>query len=348
MLKVKELTMIYDRRGISGLHKLNFDIKTGEHVALMGESGSGKSTLLNVLKNDIKDYQGHIQLEANKVLYLAAGDSLDNEKTVLENLVSCLQEEDLAEDQKINATRSLLSSLELTNEINQKAGSLSAGQYQRILLASLLIQKPDLLLLDEPFSHLDPKLKKELLKEIFELTKKDKTSVVYVTHSKDEAFEYADKIMLLQFGYLKAFAPHEELYQNPPNAYTAEYLFETNLVNAKVQSTDQDQINLQILGNKVLVTKESKHYLKLENLLSKDESYALFLIPPNILAQEMKDEASFSLLLKKFDQKLQGNLLKLNLTYEDTELFFYTPRNYQDTKNLFLHIEHCSLISNHF
>ena len=165
MIKVTHLTKQFDKRGIAGVHDLSFELNNGEVMAIMGPNGGGKSTLLNLLSQKLASESGEIMVD--KTICLFPGSDAPLEMNVLKFLTSSVTL-DIEEEKKIQLARDLADTFEFTFQLRQNLSELSSGQKQKILLARELINRPGLLLMDEPFTHLDPFTRKDILRGLFE------------------------------------------------------------------------------------------------------------------------------------------------------------------------------------
>lgn len=246
-LEVKNLTHLYDTRSTDGVKDLSFTINENQIVSLIGPSGSGKSSTLRLIKGLLKPQKGKINLNEDKVGYVAQSTTLDEEQTVfsfLEKETSYLNDQEKQESQ----IRSTLSTLQITNEIHSLIRTLSGGQRQRLIIASSLIHNPEIILLDEPFGHLDQVLRFDLIQDLFEIFKEKKISVLWVTHDTNEALAFSDRVLVLNFGKLIQDAPPAEIYKSPNNLFVASFI---GLKNTFVTSFNKKK-NSYFLFNKCI------------------------------------------------------------------------------------------------
>ncbi len=207
-MKIKSL---YKNFGELQLFKdFNFELKKGEITCILGQSGCGKTTLLNMIAG-LESYQGEI--ERVKVSYVFQEPRLIPNLTVKENLKMVC-----ADEQKIN---SILADTEILDKINDYPKTLSGGQAQRVSLCRAFLSEGELLLMDEPFSSLDLKLKIKLMRTFFDMQKKNHITTLFVTHDVEEALCLADRIVVISRGkivyddYLKGTIMREYGEPNP-------------------------------------------------------------------------------------------------------------------------------------
>ena len=221
MMQVQHLTRQFDKRGIAGLHGLSFNLDQGQVMGIMGPNGSGKTTLLKILSGAIKQDFGSIRLSGSVSLFSQSEPTVDI--NVQKLLVTSIKL-DIDEDKKIQLARDLADTFDFTFQLKQNFFELSTGQKQKILLAQELINHPTLLLLDEPFSHLDPFTRKDILKALFLYIRNKKITVLWVTHDLEDAFLYSDLIALMQFGKFEQIGSPLEIVRHPESLFVAKFV----------------------------------------------------------------------------------------------------------------------------
>ncbi|MCL6274173.1 ABC transporter ATP-binding protein [Muricauda sp. 2012CJ35-5] len=240
MLNVQISSFSYQKKPI--LEDINFQLDKGQHLALMGESGSGKSTLLKIIygilhvENSSIQWGDKVALGPNYNLvpgesymkYLSQDFDLMPYTTVSENIaqhLSVFEQESHAE-----RIQELLNLIELEAFANVKVKNLSGGQQQRVALARVLAQEPELLLLDEPFGHIDNFKRNTLRTKLFSYLRQKEITIITASHDTDDVLPYADHTMVLQNGSAIALDKTKTLYQNPPNYYVASLFGRVNEV----------------------------------------------------------------------------------------------------------------------
>lgn len=200
LLKIKDLSKNYHTKKDETLavDNFSFDLENGEFVAIVGPSGCGKSTILNILAGLDTKSSGEIILSDNtKMGYMLQQDALFNWKTVLENCLLGLEINKTLTKENKNYVLDLLNTYGLKDFINSYPNTLSGGMRQRVALIRTLATKPDLLLMDEPFSALDYQTRLSVSDDVYQIIKKEKKSAIMVTHDIAEAISMADKIIIL-------------------------------------------------------------------------------------------------------------------------------------------------------
>ncbi len=234
-------------QGQQVLKGLNLHVQQGEIIALLGASGCGKTTLLRAIAGLHPISQGKISIngrllsghhccvpsEERGVGMIFQDYALFPHLSVADNILFGVKGLSRAECNK--RLSEMLALVKLDGLENRYPHELSGGQQQRVSIARALAYEPELLLLDEPFSNIDAKVRHEMMLEIRSILKQRNVSAIFVTHSKDEAFVFADKLALFNRGHIEQYGEPEQLYRTPSNKYVAAFLGDVNFVPAKVQ-----------------------------------------------------------------------------------------------------------------
>lgn len=230
MIRAENLFLKFDKRGIAGIHQLSFTLDKGEILGIMGPNGSGKSTLLKILSEQIKADGGTFSTDG-AVTFFPKNENLPsmNVQKFLVNSVTL----EIDDEKKIQLARDLADTFEFTFQLRQNLDELSSGQMQKILLSKELINRPALLLMDEPFTHLDPFTRKDILKGLFQYIKDQNLTVIWVTHDLDEALKFSDRIALMNFGKFEQFSTPDMLMKSPKNLFVAKFMGYRNFFSTK-------------------------------------------------------------------------------------------------------------------
>ena len=273
-IQISKLSYQYDKRKTDGIKDLDLSIPMGKITAIIGPSGSGKTTTLKCISGLLDSYKGEINFPSNeKPVYLEQNiDINDGQLTVYELLEKEILNSIKDEEKRSNQIRSALSDLDITNEIHSKFHQLSGGQKQRVFIARALIHNPTVLLLDEPFANLDRVLRQQLLNELFDLLKSKRITLIWVTHSVEEALGHADFIAVLNFGSLQQFGVPSDLYYRPQNLFIAHFISEGNIIAEKVEVLTKDKIEIKLFGKSTTVFFEHQTNIK-------EGDFGLFFIP---------------------------------------------------------------------
>ena len=200
ILKIKNLKKIYHTKAGETLavDNFSFTLKEGEFVAIVGPSGCGKSTILSILCGLEEKSEGEFEfLDDSKIGYMLQQDSLFEWKTILKNCLLGLEIQNRLTEENIEYVKELLTNYGLKDFMNSYPSNLSGGMRQRVALIRTLATKPDILLLDEPFSALDYSTRLAVSDDVYQILKKEKKSAIIVTHDIAEAISIADRIIVL-------------------------------------------------------------------------------------------------------------------------------------------------------
>ena len=228
MIKLNQAKIVFDPRGIAGLHSINLEISKGSIFALMGPNGSGKTTILNVLSQKIPLDSGTLEVQGK--IHFFERKNPESDLNVQRFLMESVRDQEIETDKKLQLSRDMADIFEFTFQLRQSIGQLSQGQLQKVLMAAELINQPDILFLDEPFIHLDPMSRKDILDSLFTYLRQREVTVLWITHERDEALRFADKVGLIQHGKLEQVSSPVEILQSPRNLFVAQYFGHQNFV----------------------------------------------------------------------------------------------------------------------
>jgi len=244
MLSVQNLSFKYD--GTPVLKRISFNVQAGEHISVIGESGSGKSTLLKLIYGEYDLDEGQIFWKDTEILgpkfnlvvgyefmkYVAQEFDLMPFITVGDNVGKHLS--NFFPEKKKQRVQELLEVVELEDFANVKVKTLSGGQKQRVALARALAKKPEILLLDEPFSHIDNFKKQSLRRNLFNYLKEQQIACIVATHDSEDVLGYADRMIVLDNASIVANDSSEHLYNNPNTPLVASFFGEFNSINGEL------------------------------------------------------------------------------------------------------------------
>ena len=231
-LSVQNLNKVYDGKKV--LNNVSFEVKKGEFLAVLGLSGCGKTTLLRILIG-LEHQDGGAILKDNVDISGLSPDkrgmgiifqnyALFPNMTVLENVSYALKlRKDMAKSAD-KIARDTLEQLGMSEHLDKKPAHLSGGQQQRVAIARTLALNPDILLLDEPISALDVTNREIMKNELKEIQKKFNSTMIFITHEKEEAFYLADRIMVMSEGNIEQIDTPENIYQNPANQFVKDFV----------------------------------------------------------------------------------------------------------------------------
>src|SRR5215207_10633825 len=246
---LQNLTKRFD--SVTAVEALDLEIESGEFVAFLGPSGCGKTTTLLMVAGIYKPTTGGIVFGDRRVEHLLPKDrgigmvfqsyALYPHMTVAENIAFPLElRGGIAKPERERRIKEAAARVQVDHLLARRPAPLSGGQQQRVALARALVKQPNVLLLDEPLSNLDARLRHEVRGEIKRLQKDLGITSIFVTHDQVEALTMADRVALMRDGQLQAYAPPEELYARPRNQFVAEFVGSPpmNLLGARVIHRD--------------------------------------------------------------------------------------------------------------
>lgn len=233
-MRLENIHISFDPRGIAGLHGLSLELKTGQILGIMGPSGAGKSTLLRVLSGELRPLKGTAHLP-DRVALMELREHYSEDLTTQDWLMSGVKRK-IEQEKKLQLARDLAEAFEFPMQLKLRLTQLSEGQRQRARLAYALIDHPELLLLDEPFAHLDSPLRHELMLLLKSYVKARDITVVHVTHDLEEALGLSDKLGILHFGKFEQLASPQDVYWRPKNLLVAKLMGHENFVTVSRQN----------------------------------------------------------------------------------------------------------------
>lgn len=223
---------------VTALDDVSIDIRENEFFALLGPSGCGKTTLLRVLAGFESPDSGSVTLGSQNLLALPPNKrpinlmfqsyALFPHMSVEKNVAYGLQRESLGKEEIRDRVAEVLATVGLTDKASRRPAQLSGGQRQRVALARAIVKRPQLLLLDEPLSALDRKVRAEMQLELKRLQHEVGITFVVVTHDQDEAMSMADRIAVMSDGVVKQVASPVDLYSRPENLFVADFIGSSN------------------------------------------------------------------------------------------------------------------------
>ena len=243
LLEVRAVSKRFGPREV--LKTLSLEIAAGEFLTLLGESGSGKTTLLRLIAGFEQPTAGEIWMHGTRLDTLPPYQRRVNtvfqqyalfpHLNVSENVAYGLHAANTQKAEIPSRVNDALAMVRMQEYTAAKPAKLSGGQQQRVALARALVNRPELLLLDEPLSALDANLRKEMQSELKSLQREVGITFLFVTHDQEEAMALSDRIALLRNGALEQVASPRDIYTLPATAYTAQFIGQTNLLRAIVR-----------------------------------------------------------------------------------------------------------------
>lgn len=263
-LKIENISKIFEKE--RGVKNISFQLEKGELVSFLGPSGCGKTTLLNIIGGFIKSDSGSIYLEdkditeyppeKRDIVTVFQNYALFPHMNVVENVKYGLKYRGYNKEEQIKLAKEYLKIVGLEGYEKNSVGELSGGQQQRVALARALVLQPKILLLDEPFSNLDAKLKIAMREEIKELQKRLGISMIFVTHDQEEALSISDRIVVMSNGEIVQIGKPEEIYYSPKNRYVAEFIGKINFLEIGNKRPEEIKMRRDNSGDAVILNRE--------------------------------------------------------------------------------------------
>lgn len=263
-LKIENISKIFEKE--RGVKNISFQLEKGELVSFLGPSGCGKTTLLNIIGGFVKNDSGSIYLEdkditgyppeKREIVTVFQNYALFPHMNVVENVKYGLKYRGYNKEEQIKLAKEYLKIVGLEGYEKNSVGELSGGQQQRVALARALVLQPKILLLDEPFSNLDAKLKIAMREEIKELQKRLGISMIFVTHDQEEALSISDRIVVMSNGEIVQIGKPEEIYYSPKNRYVAEFIGKINFLEIGNKRPEEIKMRRDDSGDAVILNRE--------------------------------------------------------------------------------------------
>ena len=219
---------------LNAVDHFNVTLEDGELISLLGPSGCGKSTILNMLAGILPVSGGRIWFDDDDVTNLPPEErgiglvfqnyALYPHMSVLKNICFPLEIQKVPKEERIARAREMAKLVHVDTMLDRKPKQLSGGQQQRVAIARALVKNPRLLLLDEPLSNLDARLRLEMREEIRRIQQETKVTTIFVTHDQEEAMSISDHIVLMKLGVKQQYDEPQRLYDEPANQFVADFL----------------------------------------------------------------------------------------------------------------------------
>ena len=261
IISLRNFSKVYSKKVV--IDNIDLDVYENEFLTLLGSSGCGKTTILRSISGLDKPTSGKVFIDGEdvtnsdptkrKVNTIFQNYALFPLMTVYDNIAFGLKMQKRPKDEIQERVHEMLELVHLVGYENRFPKELSGGEQQRVSLARGLINKPKVLLLDEPISALDLKLRKEMQIELKQLQRKLKITFIYVTHDQDEALSMSDRIAIIKDGKIEQLGTPQEIYDMPNTLYAATFIGDTNVLNGKVIKLDEKKglvyLDNNIVGN---------------------------------------------------------------------------------------------------
>ena len=243
------------------IDNLNLSIKPGKITTLLGPSGCGKTTTLRILAGFYIPERGQVHIGDEQVTDLPPHKrptrtvfqnyALFPHMTVFENVAFGMRFQEVSKQETRQRVKAALELVNLPGIEERSPGQLSGGQQQRVALARALVLQPKVLLLDEPLSNLDAKLRVQMRDEIRLLQQRIGITTIYVTHDQSEAMSISDEVAVMYNGRLQQVGPPQEIYRRPNSTFVADFIGQTNFIKTTISNIADDTLTIKLFGEDV-------------------------------------------------------------------------------------------------
>lgn len=255
IVSLKDIFVRFDGEVI--LNHISLDIHEKEFVTILGPSGCGKTTTLRIIGGFVEPESGDVIFDGKRINGTPPNKrnvntvfqkySLFPHLNVFDNVAFGLKLKKMPKDEIKKKVTKMLATVDLKGYEKRSVSKLSGGQQQRVAIARAIVCDPDIILLDEPLGALDLKLRKSMQLELKEIQQKTEKTFIYVTHDQEEALTMSDRVVVMNNGVIEQIGTPEDIYNEPVNAFVADFIGEANILNG----TMIDDCRIQILGREL-------------------------------------------------------------------------------------------------
>ena len=281
--------------GVVAVQKFNLEIKDKEFIVLVGPSGCGKSTTLRMIAGLEEISDGELWIDDKLMNDVAPKDrdiamvfqnyALYPHMTVYDNMAFALKLRHTPKDEIDRAVKAAAEILDITQYLGRKPKALSGGQRQRVAIGRAIVRDPKVMLMDEPLSNLDAKLRNQMRAEIIKLRQKINTTFIYVTHDQTEAMTLGDRIVIMKDGFIQQIGTPQEVFNHPYNLFVAEFIGspKMNIFDAKLVKVN-GKYAVELGGMTVELSEEKQAKLAKNN--AKEGAIKLGVRPEHIVLEQ--------------------------------------------------------------
>jgi multiple sugar transport system ATP-binding protein len=314
--------------GVVAVQEFNLDIADKEFIVLVGPSGCGKSTTLRMVAGLEEITAGELYIDGKLVNDVAPKDrdismvfqnyALYPHMTVYENMAFSLKLRHTPKDEIDRKVREAAEILGITEYLRRKPKALSGGQRQRVAIGRSIVRAPKVMLMDEPLSNLDAKLRNEMRAEIIKLRERIDTTFIYVTHDQTEAMTLGDRIVIMKDGYIQQIGTPQEVFNHPANLFVAGFIGTPvmNFFDARLLK-EQDRYFVELGGLKVELAEEKQERLSARQV--EPQEVILGVRPEHTHLAREGVEASVDL------SEMMGSSVHLHLRAQERDLIIIVP-----------------------
>lgn len=295
ILELKNVNKVFGN--VNVINNINLKFKKGEFITFLGPSGCGKTTLLRMIAGFYEADKGDILLNGDKIDNLPPYKrntpmvfqeyALFPHMNIYENISYGLKLQKVSKEEIDKRVKNVLELMQLTGLENRYPNQMSGGQQQRVAIARALVMNPDLLLLDEPLSNLDAKLRESVRVELRLIQKKLGINMIYVTHDQQEALSMSDKIVVLNKGVVDQYGTPREIYFKPKTKFVADFIGTTNFIETNIKAIEGSNVIINYGTEELNVATDEK--------VSVGDNVFISIRPESIELSKAKKENTFSI-----------------------------------------------------
>ena len=277
----EKINLQITEKGVVAVQQFNLEIADKEFIVLVGPSGCGKSTTLRMVAGLEEISEGELYIGDRLVNDVAPKDrdiamvfqnyALYPHMTVYENIAFALKLRHLPKDEIDRKVKEAAEILDITQYLGRKPKALSGGQRQRVAIGRAIVREPQVLLMDEPLSNLDAKLRNQMRAEIIKLRERIQTTFIYVTHDQTEAMTLGDRIVIMKDGFIQQIGTPQQVFNHPYNLFVAEFIGspKMNIFDAKLVKNG-DKYAVALGGLTVELSEEKQANLRKNNVAEQE------------------------------------------------------------------------------
>ena len=320
ILRLENLTKSFGEKCV--VNGVSIDVEEGEFLTLLGPSGCGKTTILRCISGLEEVTSGKIYIDDEDVTDLTTMErpvntifqsyALFSHMTVFDNVAYGLKMKKLKKEEIKKRVEEMLKMVRLDGYEDRFPGDLSGGEQQRVAIARALVNKPKVLLLDEPLSALDRKLQKSMEVKLKRLQKKMKTTFIYVTHNQDEALTMSDRIVIMNDSKFEQIGTPYNIYKEPKTLFVANFIGESNIFDVTLKEAKKGYV-LLYLNEDFHVTIPDRGYLT-------PGKYKMIIRPEDFFIKLEDTDATFHVKYK--ESIYDGGYTKIYADYYDMQIVF--------------------------
>ena len=324
----KKTNLQVTEQGVVAVQEFNLDIKDKEFIVLVGPSGCGKSTTLRMVAGLEEISDGELYIDGKLMNDVAPKDrdiamvfqsyALYPHMTVYENMAFSLKLKKVAKDEIDRKVREAAEILDITQYLDRKPKALSGGQRQRVAIGRAIVRDPKVMLMDEPLSNLDAKLRNEMRAEIIKLRERIDTTFIYVTHDQTEAMTLGDRIVIMRDGYIQQIGTRQDVFNHPANLFVAGFIGMPvmNFFDARLER-DGSRYYVLLGGERVELSPEKEARLQANNVQSQEITLGV--------RPEHTDLADRGIEAKVDVSEMMGSSVHLHVSAEGRDVILIVP-----------------------